>query len=171
MDGSFSTPSQRPSRPPIGDFVTISKSTFIALISELPFHELQINSHYFTKEEDISTTISFVQGLGRALSNVHVTSSASKATSPKALFTRILKDHRDPSPTFPSEDDSPSKSRHELDLPPSTTAPEFIPSPSTNQIAPRCRFIDAEESEKWKGRQEIMKLAPKVDSSTLGILS
>jgi hypothetical protein len=168
MDDPFSTP-QRP--PIIRDFVPISKTTFIALLQELPFQELHLQSRCITDEEDTSATISFIQELGRALSNVHITPSASKTPSPKKLLTGTL-DRPNTTLTLPSEEDTPSKPRHKPDPPPSTTATPSILSSQTSQIVTRRRFPTTEEElVTWKRRQEMMKLAMDVDSSTPGISS
>jgi hypothetical protein len=161
MDDPFSTAPQRPSRPPkITDFVRISKKTFIALLNELPFQELHLQSRYITDEEDASATVSFVQELGRALGNVRIIPSASKTPSPKKLLTGTV-DRRNPTPTLPSEEeDTPTEPRHRPDLPPSTTATRSIPSQQTSQIVTPRRFPTSEgKSVTWKRRQEIMKLA------------
>src|SRR5271154_2534038 len=92
MADPFSNPPQRPTRPPtVGEFVRISKKTFLALLNELPFQELDLQSRFITDDEDTSATNSFIQELGRALSNVRITpSSADKPSSPKKLLSASL---------------------------------------------------------------------------------
>ena len=182
MAGPFSTPPQRPTRPPtVGDFVRISKKTFLALLNELPFQELDLQSRFITDDEDTSATNNFIQELGRALSNVRITpSSADKPSSPKKLLSASL-DRRNRTPTLPLVEETPTKPRHS---PPSTAAtelisspqphpsPELLPPPTTAQVAPQRRFpTNEEESIVWKRRQDMMRLAIDVDSSTPGILS
>ena len=156
----------------------ISKKTFLALLNELPFQELDLQSRFITDDEDTSATNNFIQELGRALSNVRITpSSADKPSSPK----KLLSASRNLTPTLPPVEETPTKPRHP---PPSTAAkelissphphssPELLPSPRTVQVAAQRRFpTNEEESIVWKRRQDMMRLAIDVDSSTAGILS
>ena len=159
----------------------ISKQTFLALLNELPFHELDLQSRFITDDEDTSATNNFIQELGRALSNVRITpSSATKPSSPKKLLSASL-DRRNLTSTLPPVQETPTKPRRP---PPSTAAtklisspqphpsPELLPSPTTVHVAAQRRFpTNEEESTVWKRRQDMMRLAINVDSSSPGILS
>src|SRR5271167_3739832 len=111
MDDPFSTPPQHQARSAsIDDLVRISKKTFISLLNDLPFQELFLQSQFITDDHDNSALLRFIQELGRALSNVRITSSATR-TSPKKFLSATLDRRIPPQQFFSSEEETPTKPR------------------------------------------------------------